>query len=160
MKMIRYLLLMTLLSGCGKFDDEVYGPIEIPKEGDWRSYGTMADYEMLVDVKSITHDDDYAPSKYTYVWLRQKFNRDQTDETTQEKYRSKYSRYAIDCPSKKMAGTLSDLRDVENQQVARYNIPGYQWEFDQPPENSFGGDFVRQVCKIMADKEAKAAKED
>ncbi|MBY0446128.1 MAG: hypothetical protein K2Q15_13060 [Burkholderiales bacterium] len=158
--MIRYLLLITLLAGCGKFEDEVYGPLEVPKEGDWRSYGTMADYEMLVDVKSITHDDDYAPTKYTYVWLQQKFNEDQTDEITKKKYRLKYSRHAIDCPSKKMAGVLSDLRDTENEQVARYDIPGFQWEFDEPPANSFGGDFVRQVCKIMAEKEAKAKLEE
>ena len=158
--MLRYLLLITLLTGCGKFDDQVYGPLEIPKEGDWRSYGTMADYEMLVDVKSITHDDDYAPTKYTYVWLLQKFNQDQTDEITKEKYLLKYSRHAIHCPSGKMAGTLSDLRDVDNHQVARYDIPGYQWEFDQPAPNSFGADFVRQVCKIMAEKEAKAKSEE
>lgn len=158
--MLRYLLFITLLTGCGKFEDEVYGPLEIPKAGDWRSYGMMADYEMLVDVKSITHDDDYAPTKYTYVWLLQKFNQDQTDEITKEKYRLKYARHAIHCPSGKMAGVLSDLRDVDNHQVARYDIPGYQWEFDQPAPNSFGADFVRQVCKIMAEKEAKAKSEE
>ena len=160
------LLVATLcvaLAACGKFDDKLEGPSPVPeKDADWRNYGTMPDFSVWVDVNSVTHltlHDKGAPN-FTYVWMWQRFNDDQIDGQSKGKYRDKYTRQAIDCPSGRMAGTAVELRDPDGNTVARYDVPGYQWEFSDQPANTYGADFVRQVCKIMAEKDAKQKSEE
>ncbi|WP_035055915.1 hypothetical protein [Andreprevotia chitinilytica] len=161
MRILASLVLTLLLVACGdKYDANLAGPDPVPaKHADWRSYGDMADFEMLVDVNSITHEDeaDKGSPKYTYVWMWQKFKQDEIDGQSKGKYRNKYTRQAIDCPSGRMAGIAVELRDADDLKVARYDVPGYQWEFADQEPNSYGADFVRQVCKIMTDKAAKPA---
>ncbi|SMC26835.1 hypothetical protein SAMN02745857_02607 [Andreprevotia lacus DSM 23236] len=163
MKPLAVLLVCLLLVACGKFDDKLDGPSPVPeKNAEWRKYGTMPDFEMWVDAESVSHnaDEDKGSPKYTYVWMWQKFKADQVDGQSKGKYRNKYTRQAIDCPSGRMAGIAVELRDEDGVEVARYDVPGYQWEFADQPADSYGGDFVRQVCKIMTDKEAKKKSEE
>ncbi|QLG89608.1 hypothetical protein HQ393_15880 [Chitinibacter bivalviorum] len=148
-------LLLFPLVGCGKFDDGMKGPPPVPyKNVDWRSYGKMPEFETLVDVNSIKHEKDYAKQNYTFVWMVQRFNEDQIDGTSKGKYRYKYSRMVIDCPSGKMAGTAVSMNDKDDEEVARYDVPGFEWEFSQPEPGTFGQDFVNQICKMMAAKDA------
>ncbi|KAF0814588.1 hypothetical protein IGB42_00642 [Andreprevotia sp. IGB-42] len=152
------LALGLLLAACGKYDDKLDGPAPVPeKKAEWRQYGTMPDFEMWVDSASVTHEaeEDKGSARYTYVWMWQKFKTDQIDGQSKGKYRNKYTRQAIDCPSGRMAGIAVELRDEDGVEVARYDVPGFQWEFADQAADSYGADFVRQVCKIMADKDAK-----
>ncbi|GAB7129049.1 hypothetical protein JCM19000A_35570 [Silvimonas sp. JCM 19000] len=162
MSRLRLTLILTAalcLGACGKYDDGTRGPDPVPKDAQWRSYGDMPDFEVLADIDSITHNVRDADDEYTYVWMLQHFKQDQIDGVSKGKYRKKYMRQAIHCPSGRMAGTAVEMRDEEDVQVARYDVPGYQWEFETPSPDTYGADFVRQVCKIMADKEAKQAQE-
>jgi hypothetical protein len=148
-------LLVLPLIGCGKFEDDAKPPEPVPlAKADWRSYGKMPEFETLVDVNSIKHDPGYSEQNYTFVWMVQRFNEDQIDGTSKGKYRNKYSRQAIDCPSGKMAGVAVSMNDADDAEVARYDVPGFQWEFGKPADGSFGADFVAQVCKMMATKDA------
>lgn len=147
-----------VLAACGKFDDGTKGPDPVPQHAQWRSYGDMQDFEVLADVDPISHNARDADDKYTYVWMLQHFKTDQIDGTSKGKYRRKYMRQAIHCPSGRMAGTAVEMRDEEDVQVARYDVPGYQWEFETPAPDTYGADFVRQVCKIMAQKDQQAEK--
>ncbi|UXY15169.1 hypothetical protein N8I74_17935 [Chitiniphilus purpureus] len=156
MKAALVLSCLTALTACGKFEDDVRGPVPVPYKGEWRNYGQMPDFDIWVDVASITHNDRHASDRYTYVWMRQDFKADQVDGPTKEVYRIKYARVAIDCPSGRLAKIAAELRDADDAKVARYDVPGYQWEFETPQPNSYGADFVRQVCKIMAGKDAAA----
>lgn len=125
-----------------------------PLKGEWRRYGTMADFDVLVNVSAISRDDRYAKDKYVYVWMVQSFRQTQIDGVSKGKYRKKYTRQAIECQSRRMAATTAVLTDENDAEVARYDVPGYQWEFSSPPANTYGADFVNQVCKIEADKRA------
>ncbi|HSC79624.1 MAG TPA: surface-adhesin E family protein [Chitinolyticbacter sp.] len=147
--------LVLVLAACGdKYESGTRGPEPVPYKGDWRNYGEMPDFSVWVDVKSITHNDHFAPDKYTYVWMRQDFKHDQVDGVSKGVYRRKYARLVIECKSGRMAETAAELRDENDGDVARYDVPGYQWEFADPQPDSYGADFVRQVCKIMASKDA------
>ncbi|WP_273429794.1 surface-adhesin E family protein [Chitinibacter tainanensis] len=154
-------VLVVTVAACGKYEDKVSGPVPVPdQKADWRSYGKMPDFETLVDVNSIQHDAGYAEQNYTFVWMVQRFNEDQIDGTSKGKYRYKYTRQAIDCPSGKMAGVAVSMNDADDLEVARYDVPGFQWEFAPQQPGTFGADFVAQVCKMMAEKDqAKQAEE-
>ncbi|WP_028454525.1 hypothetical protein [Chitinilyticum litopenaei] len=162
-----------LLAACGKFDDELEGPVPVPgTKADWRVYGNKPDHDILVDVNSISHYDDYAEPKYTYVWMWQRYKADTVEPTpvpqsemdglyhAGAEYRDKYSRQAIDCESGKMALIAVETRDKDDDLVERFDVPGYQWEFEQPAPGSYGEDYVRQICKLMAEKDAKKDKEE
>lgn len=154
---IGFLVLVTLLlSACGKkMDDGMKGPASIPfKNTDWRLYGTMPEFETWVDANSVKHEADYAESNYTFVWMVQRYKEDQIDGDSKGKYRLKYVRSAIHCPSARMAGVAVSLNDSEDNEVARYDVPGFQWEFTDAAKDSYGADFIRQVCQIMSDKDA------
>lgn len=159
---MRYLpgiILLGLLGGsltaCNKYEDIAEGPEPVPyKKTDWRSYGKMPEFETLVDVNSIKHDEGFAEQNYTFVWMVQRFNEDQIDGTSKGKYRNKYTRQVIDCPSGKMAGVSVSMNDENDDEVARYDVPGFQWEFAKPEPGTFGEDFVNQICKMMAAKDA------
>lgn len=149
--------LVLPLIACSKFEDGTEGPEPVPyKKTDWRSYGKMPEFETLVDVNSIKHDDGYSEQNYTFVWMVQRFNEDQIDGTSKGKYRNKYTRQVIDCPSGKMAGVAVSMNDADDEEVARYDVPGFQWEFTKPQAGTFGEDFVNQICKMMAAKDAAA----
>ncbi len=154
---IGVLVLATLLlSACGKkMDDGMKGPAPIPfKNTDWRLYGTMPEFETWVDANSVKREAQYAESNYTFVWLVQRYKEDQIDSDTKRKYRYKYARSAIHCESARMAGVAVSLTDSEDNEVSRYDVPGFQWEFTDAAKDSYGADFMRQVCKIMSDKDA------
>ncbi|WP_148714152.1 surface-adhesin E family protein [Chitinolyticbacter meiyuanensis] len=161
MKTALVLACLLALSACGdKFETGTRGPEPVPYKGEWRNYGEMPDFDVWVDVDSISHNDRFAPDQYTYVWMRQNFKRDQVDGVSKGTYRIKYARVAIDCKSGRMAETAAELRDENDGDVARYDVPGYQWEFSTPQTDSYGADFVRQVCKIMASKDAAENQEE
>lgn len=147
---------VLLLSACDKkFNEGMKGPVAVPyANADWRSYGKTADFEMLVDANSVQHDPQYSEVNYTFVWMLQRFNTDQNDEVGKGQYRLKYTRSAIHCDSGRMAGVAVALHDSEDEELARYDVPGFQWEFTDPAKDSYGADFIRQVCKIMSDKDA------
>ncbi|MBE9609074.1 hypothetical protein [Chitinilyticum piscinae] len=162
-----------LLAGCGKFDDGLEGPAPVPgTKADWRVYGNKPDHDILVDVNSISHYDDYASDSYVYSWMWQKYKADRVDPKpeagsedyglyySKAEYRDKYSRQAIDCQSGKMALIAVETRDKDDDLVERFDVPGYQWDFQQPVPGSYGEDYVRQICKIMAEKDAKKDKEE
>lgn len=147
------LCLPLLLAACGDFEDGTRGPQPVPGSGaDWRNYGEPDGMKVDVDVGSISHSDRAGSTAYTYVWMRQTFAEDQIDGESKGRYRIKYARQAIDCPSGRMAGIAVSLRTAGDDEIARYDVPGYQWEFAAPEPDSYGADFVRQVCKMMADK--------
>lgn len=150
------LLALLVLTACGeKLGYESGKPADpAPKKGEWRRYGRMPDFDVLVNVDSITRNSEFPDDKYVYVWMVQDFNAEQIDGVSKGKFRKKFTRQAIDCKSGRMAGVAVEMTDENNALVARYDVPGYQWEFSSPPENTFGADFVRQVCKIEADKSA------
>ncbi|GGP27782.1 surface-adhesin E family protein [Silvimonas amylolytica] len=150
------LLIALAVTACGKFDDGTHGPQPVPREGDWRSYGDMADFEVLADIKSIGHHERDADTNYTYVWMLQHFKNNQVDGTSKGVYRKKYMRQAIDCPSGRMAGVAVELRSEDDEIVARYDVPGYQWEFETPAPDTYGSDFVKQVCQIMKHEDDQA----
>jgi hypothetical protein len=155
MRYLLILLTLLILSACDKVGYEQGEPVEpAPKQGDWRRYGTLQDFEVWVNMDTITHNDRYASDKYVYVWMVQRFIADQMDGVSKGKYRKKYMRQAIDCKTARMAGVAVELTDENDALVARYDVPGYQWEFTSPAEDSYGADFVRQICKIEADKSA------
>lgn len=168
--MLRLALLMTvaaLLAACSKFDSGLSGPEPVPgTKAQWRTFGVKPDYEFLVDVGSIGHYYESGPDGYTYVWVLQKFKTDQEDEREHALYRDKYALMAIDCPSGRMAGIAVELRNAEDRLVARYDVPGYQWQFETPVDEkepgveTYGQNFVSQICKIMAEKDAKKDKEE
>ncbi|MDR3425911.1 surface-adhesin E family protein [Silvimonas sp.] len=150
--------LLVMLAACGKFDDGTTGPQPVPTHGDWRSYGEMEDFEVLADIKSISHNERDADSQYTYVWMLQHFKQTQVDGTSKGEYRKKYMRQAIHCPSGRMAGIAVELRTEDDEIVARYDVPGYQWEFETPAPDTYGSDFVRQVCLIEKHQDQQAEK--
>lgn len=156
MRKILILLLPLFLLACeGKLGYESGKPAKpAPKQGDWRRYGTMPDFDVLVNRDSITRNSEFPNDKYVYVWMVQNFREDQIDGVSKGKYRKKFTRQAIDCKSGRMAAISAELTDENDAEVARYDVPGYQWEFATPPENTYGADFVRQICKIEADKNA------
>ncbi|XZG70166.1 surface-adhesin E family protein [Chitinibacteraceae bacterium HSL-7] len=136
-------LAALLLAACGKFDDGTKGPPPVPVDGDWRSYGEMNDFDVYVEIGHLVQDDNY-----TYVWMRQNFKAPQRDETEQADYSIRYARIALACEAQRMAETAAELHESDGSLVARYDIPGYQWEFTTPETNTFGSDFMRQVCLI------------
>ncbi|BCL77245.1 hypothetical protein JHS3_29810 [Jeongeupia sp. HS-3] len=153
MKAAAALCLSVLLAACDDYEAGTRGPQPVPGEmADWRNYGKLNDVRVDVDVNSISHRDRAGSSAYTYVWMRQTFDTDQIDGASKGKYRVKFARQAIDCPSGRMAGTAVELQDENGAEIARYDVPGYQWEFTAAEPDSYGADFVRQVCKMMADK--------
>ena len=156
MRKILLLLLVLSVTACGeKIGYEQGKPSDPPPfKGEWRRYGTMPDFEVLVNIDSITRNSEFPSDQYVYVWMVQNFSTEQVDGVSKGKYRKKYMRQAIDCKSGRFAGVAVEMTDENNAQVARYDVPGYQWEFSSPPENTYGADFVRQVCKIEADKSA------
>jgi hypothetical protein len=154
------LIAALCLSACKKMDDGMKGPAPIPfKNTDWRLYGTMPEFETWVDANSVKHEKQYEESNYTFVWMVQRYFNEQLDPETNQKYRLKYARSAIHCESGRMAGVAVSLQDSEDKEVARHDVPGFMWEFTTPEKDSYGADFVRQICQIMADKEAAAQKE-
>lgn len=155
-KILILLLPVMLVAACdGKLGYEQGRKAEpVPLKGEWRRYGTMPDFDVLVNVDAISRNDRYTQDKYVYVWMLQSFRSAQIDGVSKGKYRKKYTRQAIECKSGRMASTSAVLTDENDAEVARYDIPGYQWEFSTPPENTYGADFMRQVCKINAGKEA------
>lgn len=155
-KILILLLPVMLVAACdGKLGYEQGRPGDPPPlKGEWRRYGTMPDFDVLVNVDAISRDDRYAKDKYVYVWMLQSFRTVQIDGVSKGKYRKKYTRQAIECKSGRMAATTAVLTDENNAEVARYDVPGYQWEFSTPAPNTYGADYLRQVCKIHADKEA------
>lgn len=149
------------VSGCGKkMDDGMKGPAPIPfKNTDWRLYGTMPEFETWVDANSVKHEKQYEEANYTFVWLVQRYKEDQLDPETKGKYRLKYARSAIHCESGRMAGVSVSYQDNEDNEVARHDVPGFMWEFTTPEKDSYGADFVRQICQIMAEKDAASKTE-
>lgn len=146
---------VLLLGACKKMDDGLQGPAPIPfSNTDWRLYGTMPEFETWVDANSVKHEKEFAEVNYTFVWMVQRYKEDQIDSDSKGKYRLKYVRSAIHCDSGRMAGVSVSLNDDEDNEVARYDVPGFQWEFTGPDEETYGADFVRQVCQIMAEKDA------
>ncbi|MGL4996949.1 MAG: hypothetical protein ACRC6G_12360 [Deefgea sp.] len=136
-------------------DDDAKGPAPIPfNNTDWRLYGTMPEFETWVDANSVKHEKEFAEANYTFVWMVQRYNEDQIDPETQGKYRLKYARSAIYCELGRMAGVAVSLQDSEDNEVARHDVPAFMWEFTTPEKDSYGADFVRQVCQIMAEKDA------
>ena len=153
---------LLLLSACKDvgFYEGMDGPSPVPyKKADWRSFGKKADFEMRVDVNSIQHEAQYSDSNYAFVWMQQRFNDEQIDGVSKGKYQLKYTRSAIHCESTRMAQIAVALHDLDDNEVARYDVPGFQWEFAEPAKDSYGSDFVRQVCQLMAEKD-KAAQEE
>lgn len=150
------LLVVLALTACGeKIGYESGKPADpAPKKGEWRRYGSMPDFDVLVNIDSITRNSEFPDDKYVYVWMVQNFNAEQIDGVSKGKYRKKYMRQAIDCKTGRMAGISVEMSDENDAVMARYDVPGYQWEFSSPPENTYGADFVRQVCKIEADRSA------
>nr|WP_314901297.1 hypothetical protein [uncultured Deefgea sp.] len=150
---------VLLLSACKKMDDGLEGPAPIPfKNTDWRLYGTMPEFETWVDANSVKHEKQFAEANYTFVWMVQRYFADQTDPETKAKYRLKYARSAIHCELGRMAGVAVSMQNSEDKEIARHDVPAFMWEFTTPEKNSYGADFVRQICQIMAEKDA-AAKE-
>ncbi|MDR3411247.1 MAG: hypothetical protein P4L87_09935 [Formivibrio sp.] len=150
------LLVVLALTGCGqKIGYEQGKPaVPAPKTGEWRRYGTMPDFDVLVNIDSISGNAEFPDDRNVYVWMVQVFYADQIDGVSKGKFRKKYTRQAIDCKTGRMAGIAVEMTDENDAEVARYDVPGYQWEYTSPPENTYGADFVRQVCKIEADKRA------
>lgn len=150
MRIIGCLSLLLVLAACdGKVGYEQGEPaVPAPKKGEWRRYGQMPDFDMLVNIDSISHNDKYASDKYLYVWMVQSFREDQIDGVSKAKFRKKFMRQAIDCASGRFAGISVEMTDENDAEVARYDVPGYQWEFNSPAPGSYGEDFVRQVCQI------------
>ena len=99
-----------------------------------------------------TREGKEGAAQYTYVWMVQDFREDQIDGVSKGKYRKKYTRQAMDCPSGRMAGASVELTDENDGGVARYDLPGYQWDWETPAPNTFGADFIQQICKLQADK--------
>lgn len=147
---------LLLLVACGdKIGYEKGKPAEpAPKQGEWRRYGTMPDFDVLVNLDSITRNSEFPDDKYVYVWMVQRFREDQIDGVSKGKYRKKYMRHAIECVSGRMAGIAVEMTDENDALAVRYDVPGYQWEFASPQDDTYGADFVRQICKIEADKAA------
>ncbi|GAA5784177.1 hypothetical protein GCM10007860_13080 [Chitiniphilus shinanonensis] len=160
MKTVLVLALALSLGACKKYEEGTRGPEPVPFKGEWRSYGEMPDFEVFVDVKSISHNDRAGSDLYTYVWMRQEFREPQVDGVSKGVFNRKYARLAIECKSGRMAEVAAELRDENDGDIARYDVPGYQWEFQTPEPNTFGSDFVRQVCQIMAAKDAQKDKDD
>lgn len=156
MRTLLLLMLLPLLAACGdKIGYESGKPADpTPKKGEWRRYGTMPDFDVLVNMDSISRNSAFPDDKYVYVWMVQNFNADQVDGVSKAKYRKKYMRQAIECQSGRMAGVAVEMTDENDAVVVRYDVPGYQWEFSSPAENTYGADFMRQICKIEADKAA------
>ena len=150
------ILLLPLVAACdGKLGYEQGRAADpVPLKGEWRRYGTMPEFDVLVNVDAISRNDRYAKDKYVYVWMLQSFRTVQIDGVSKGKYSKKYTRQAIECKSGRMAPTSAVLTDENDAEVARYDVPGYQWEFSTPAANTYGADFLRQVCKINAEKEA------
>lgn len=150
MRISGILLILLALAACdGKIGyEQGEKAVPAPKQGDWRRYGQMPDFDMLVNMSTISYNDKYASDKYVYVWMVQSFRVDQIDGVSKGKFRKKFMRQAIDCKSGRMAGTTVEMTDENDAEVARYDVPGYQWEFESPAAGSYGEDFVRQVCKI------------
>lgn len=150
------LLALLVLTACGeKLGYESGKPADpAPKKGEWRRYGTMPDFDVLVNLDSITRNSEIPDDKYVYVWMVQNFREDQIDGVSKVKYRKKYMRHAIECKSGRMAGIAVEMTDENDALAVRYDVPGYQWEFASPQENTYGADFMRQVCKIEADNAA------
>lgn len=144
------------LSACGeKIGYEQGKPADpAPKKGEWRRYGTMPDFDVMVNMDSISRNSEFPSDKYVYVWMVQSFHTEQLDSVSKGKYRKKFTRQAIECVSNRMAAISAELTDENDALIARYDVPGYQWEFSSPQENTYGADFVRQICKIEADKNA------
>ncbi len=153
-------LAVLLMSGCKKMDDGAKGPAPIPfKNTDWRLYGTLPEFETWVDANSVKHEKEYAEANYTFVWLVQRFSEDQLDPESKAKYRLKYTRSAIHCELGRMAGVAVSYQDSEDNEMARHDVPSFMWEFSTPEKDSYGADFVRQICQIMAEKESASKKE-
>ena len=160
-KLLFLLLPVFLLGGCDKDEGTSLGYLQqgrkadpVPLKGEWRRYGQMPDFDMLVNVDSISRNDRTTEDKYVYVWMLQRFRQMQIDGVSKGKYIKKYSRHAIECKSGRMASTVAVMTDENDAEMARYEVPGYQWDFSSPPENTYGADFMRQVCKLNAEKEA------
>jgi hypothetical protein len=146
---------VLLLSACKKMDDGLKGPAPIPfKNTDWRLYGTLPEFETWVDANSVQHEKEYAEANYTFVWMVQRYFEDQIDPETKAKYRLKYARSAIHCELGRMAGVAVSLQNSEDKEIARHDVPTFMWEFTTPEKDSYGADFIRQVCQIMAEKDA------
>jgi len=158
--MRKILLLTLLLAACeGKLGYEQGEPAApVPLKGEWRRYGVMADFEVRVNIDSIVKEGPKNGTAYTYVWMLQDFNEDQVDGVSKGKFRKKYTRQAIDCPSARMAGVEVALHDENDAEVARYAMAGYQRDWESPAPNTFGADFVKQICKLMAEKNGRDEK--
>ena len=156
MRKILILCVLLALAACdGKIGYEVGKPADpAPKKGDWRRYGQMPDFDVLVNLDTISRNSEFPSDQYVYVWMVQNFREDQIDGVSKGKFRKKFTRQAIDCKSRRMAAISAEMTDENDAEVARYDVPGYQWEFETPPADTYGADFVRQVCKIEADKSA------
>ena len=151
---------VLLLSACKKMDDGLQGPAPIPfTNTDWRLYGTLPEFETWVDANSVKHEKQYEEANYTFVWMVQRYFEDQIDPETKSKYRLKYARSAIHCELGRMAGLAVSLQNSEDKEIARHDVPTFMWEFTTPEKDSYGADFIRQICQIMAEKDTANKKE-
>jgi len=158
---MRWILVFSLLlAACeGKLGYEAGEPAKpVPLKGEWRRYGVMPDFEVRVNVDSIVYEGPEKGTAYTYVWMLQQFNEDQIDGVSKGKYRKKYTRQSIDCPTGRMAGAEVALHDENDAEVARYAMAGYQRDWETPAPATFGADFVKQICKLMAEKNGRDEK--
>lgn len=169
------LLGLALLAGCGKFEDDasVDAPEPLPEKPEWRVYGEMPDFTFYADVNSINRENAYAHDDNVYVWIKQAFKTEQVYVVSDEgkvkgrkaqrseyAYHTRYARMAIDCKAGAMAGTAVALHDKEGEEVERWDIPGYSWEFEPPTPNTYGGDFIRQICQLEAKAHSSDAKKN
>ncbi|MBV1775258.1 hypothetical protein KSF73_05975 [Burkholderiaceae bacterium DAT-1] len=173
---------VVLLAGCGSYESDIkaLGPEPVPeeKEGDWRLFGQMKDFDIKVSYASIGPEKVRKPKEsptwkkikralhiksepakpvtpWTYVWVLRTFKEDQKSSAEDEdSFRKEFARFAIDCESGKMAGVAVERWDKDDDLVIRRDIPGYSWEFSRPLPGTFQENFYSQVCKIAATKHA------
>jgi hypothetical protein len=157
MKTAAVLLLTLGLAACGgSYLDSKHAkkPEPVPEAGaaDWRPYGHQDDADVSVSYASIGHKDKFGPDDYVYVWVWRAFKKDQSPKDGDD-YRTEYTRFALDCSKSTIASIAIERRDADDKRVMRRDLPGYQWEFDTIPGNTYMQDFFHQVCTIAHKKE-------
>lgn len=188
MKSWALMLGVVFLAACGNYESDIksVGPEPVPdeKEGDWRLYGQMAEFDIKVSYESIGPEEVRKPREnptwkklkralgiknkpqqpatpWTYVWVLRTFKQDQTSSAKDEDdFRKEYTRFALDCENGKMAGVAVEREDKDGYLVIRRDIPPFSWEFTHPTPGTFQENFFGQVCKIAKTKAASAKDED